>query len=1230
MRPATPFLRRAATATLATLPLLLAGCGAGVIGAIAGSQGGNDPTEVPPPELSINPVLPLVPVDNTTGTVVVANSAISTTASLQVLVEAAGQTVVQRNPTVSGQGGSTSITFRLDTDAIAAVAGDPTAADVPGRLRVLVNGLDVAPAAPIELVRQPFATLELAVGQNQLFVAPAGERVQLRVRGLRHTEAANLQLLVSTRDPSQIVEPGQPLPRIVRVCTGLLIDAAPAPGEVLLSALMPGNAFPDRVELFVQDSVSGQSTVVDDAYYRPDVALALPSQGATTGGNLVTLIGTALVPHDFGFVPGPAPLSFDDVELLFRKGGRVTTLPREDFRTADSGLDRLVFAMPASPDGRPGQVDIVLRATLDGVVAEVVASGIFLFANPDPFFGPRGVVLQQQPVAVAPIALDGAPSGDDAPDFAVLTEEGGVGFLQLFLAQENGMFQRFGARRQIGDHEAPEERGPRDLCTGDFDGDLVPDVFIANGGAASAVHHVVLGQAKPATPLGAVHRVGGDPGTARCRTGDFDGDGRVDLLLVPGSAAPIGLRPMVRLSRPLGLGAPFFASGIEVHVRSIHYEAIEVADLDGDGFLDIAVVSGTEMKLDVAYGRGDGTFEPAVALDFAVPGYTPDPASAAVGLHACRDGPRQSLGLVIAGLPAIPPGSGPSPPSIAVLRQPAARSYQAPVAGEVTTSPTDPLGFSLADDLDQSNTLELAVGVVGLPTVASVGLLRFGSNGFLPIQGGVETGAELPRNIRAMHFDRAFPATPSTGEAKAVFVVHQSLIDGELETRLSTRLLIADPVPQSLVLLPPDAGANWGAAVEGIVGGNFRPISVAGAGSVRDLALGRIDGVDLLENDGFGGFPRPVGSLSAPALLPRTMVLLPAPPNEIDGLAWFDSASRLGLWHHDPTALSPQVPDFTSGELRANSPTVRLRTALLSNRTRLQLADVDGDQVPDLVALLRFDVTAPGEGDALLALMRGKPASQPNEFPFHEPTVLVPVHGNATSFALGDFVAVGVGLPRRLELALAVPVGTTPGSIDGDHVRFYRYVPGITPAGDHFEPSAAAGGPQVLLAGSQPTEVAATDFDRDGLVDLLVAAAGDQTLRLFRSIAPIGSTQGHVAVGSFIESQSSSRRLVAGQPRHLRLGDVNGDGSIDALVAVETPASGGTPRSTTMSFYLSTEPGVFDDRSDVSPARVGDRDADLALDLGDWNRDGVLDLFLGWNTSGVNDRNVRVLFGGSR
>lgn len=1226
-RRSIPGWLRTALLALAA-PLLLAGCGAGLITGLASSRDSGTTAAARPPELTIGAVLPLVPVENTTRTVVVANSVITAGARLRVEIEAAGLRVPQRNPTVSGQGGSTSITFTLDTAPITAPIADLTAADVDARLRVLVDDREVAPAVAIVLVKQPRAALVLPSGATERFVSPLGQRVELAVTGLRHADATNLQMVVVTRDPTQIVEPGSVAPRVLRVCSGLTLTTSGVGAEVVVAANVPGNVFPDRFELFVRDLVSGQSTVVDNAYYQPAVALALPSQGATTGGTLVSLFGTALVPHDFTATPGPAPLAFGVVTVSLRKGGRETFLPREDFRIADSSGDRLVFAMPASPDGRPGQVDIVLSFQLDGAAVEVVASGKFLFANPDPFFGPRGAVLQQLPVAVAPIDLDAAPLDTEAPDFAVLTEEGGAGYLQLLLALENGMFQRFGARRRIGDYEVPAERGPRDLCTGDFDGDAVPDMFVANEGATRAVHHLVLGQEKPATPLGAVHRIDGEPGTFRCRTGDFDRDGRTDLLLVPGPNAPVGLQPQVRLSRPLGRGRPAFTEALMVPVRSMAYEAIEVADLDGDGNLDIAVVSCAAMQLDVAYGLGNGSFAPVVEVDFTVPNYSPDPASPAVGLHACRDGAVQSLGLVIAGLPATPPnppGSGPTPPLVAVIRQPQPRVFTSHVT-EVVISPTDPLGVSLADDLDQANTLELAVGVRGVPSVASLGLLRFGPNGFQPIVGGVETGAELPRNILAMHFGRAFPPTPLTGEAKAIFIVHQSLLDDQIETRLSTRLLYGPN--QSLTLLPPDAGDSRDFAVEGIVGGNFRAFSIASGGGVRDLALGRLDGIALLENDGFGGYPKPVGDLAVPGLLPRTMLLLPAPAGQTDGLTFFDATSRLGGWYHDPLHPSPLRPDFTSRELRLASPTPRLQTALLANRTRVRLADVDGDQVPDLVALLAFDVASPGEGDALLALLRGRPSPRPNEFPFYEPTVLTPVHGNATAFALGDFAAAGGGLQRQLEVALAVPVGTTPGAIDGDHVRFYRYVAGASPQDDHFAVSFVSEERRVLLAGSRPTELEADDFDGDGLVDLLVAAAGDEVLRILRNIAPVAVQQGEVAVGSFVESQSPPLPLPDDQqPEGLRLGDVNGDGSIDIL-AVTTAVSGGQ-RSTEVSFYLSTGPGVFGDRRKVSPARLGDRNARLALDLGDWNRDGVLDLFLGWN-SAPGDRNVRVLFGGSR
>jgi hypothetical protein len=1209
---------------LLCLGLCLPGCGAGLVTGIAANQGGGSSAAAARrPELALSPVLPLVPAPNTVRSVVVSNAAVPGAARLQIVLEAAGRTAVQGSPTVGGQGGAATLTFVLDTGPILAGVAEPTAGDVPGRLRVLVDGRDLAPPASVVLVRQLTAALEQAPPPAAQFVSPLGARVQVRLVGLRHADPANLQLLASTRDPEV------PTGRIVRICAGLELVPTGIPGQAVVTASVPGNEFPDRFELFVRDAVSGQSTVAGNAYYRPDVVLALPSQGSTTGGALVTLIGTALVPHDFGAGRVPAPLSFAAVSLWVRKGGRESPVPRVDLRVADSGRDRLVFTMPGAPDGRPGQVDIVLRTQLDGAVAEVVAGSLFLYANPDPVFGPRGAVLPQAPVAVVPIHLDSAPRSDDAPDFAVLGEEGGVGVLQLMLGLENGMFQRFGARRTVANAELPAERGPVDLTAGDFDGDGVPDLFVANAGSLSAVHKVVLGQTRPLPPLGEVFGVPGAPGSGRCAAADFDGDGRSDVLLVPGLTAPVGSRPQVLLARPLAQGQPAFAPPIDLPVREFAYEAFAIADLDGDGVLDVAVVSGTTLQLDVAYGLGDGSFAPAVPLDFAVPGYTPDTKSPAVGLHACRNGVLQALGLVLAGLTADPLGSGPTPPVIAVLRQTTARSFAPPASAETQVIPSDPLATSLAENLDQAGPIELAVGVRGVPTLASVGLFRLSAAaGFQVIQGGVETGAELPRNITALHFARAFPATPLTGEAKALYVVHDSIVEGETERRLSTRLLVADGTAQSLVLLPPDAGAAWDKDVEGIVGGNFRPISIAGAGAVRDLALARSNGVDLLENDGFGGVPRPVGSMDAPGLLGRTLRLWPAPAGQVDRLVFLDSASRIGVWRPDATRPSPQVPQQRSGELRLLAADPRLQAAVPAADSQLAVEDVDGDGHLDLVVLLRFDLPARGEGDAVLLVLRGKVDPQPNEFPWYEPSAVTAVHGNASAFALGDFAAAGVGFLARAELALAVPVGTIPGAIDGNHVRFYRLVPGVSPAEDVFAPSARSEGPQVLIAGSGPARLAARDFDGDGLVDLLVASGGDRTLHLYRNTAPVTGAHGEVDVAAFVESLSSPRQLPTGTPRELRLADVDGDGSIDAIAVVERTIAG--QRSTTVVYYLTSEPGVLAERRPVSASRLGDRNAALALDVGDWNRDGVLDLFLGWNTHGVGDRNVRVLFGGSR
>ncbi|MFO1078289.1 MAG: VCBS repeat-containing protein [Planctomycetota bacterium] len=364
-----------------------------------------------------------------------------------------------------------------------------------------------------------------------------------------------------------------------------------------------------------------------------------------------------------------------------------------------------------------------------------------------------------------------------------------------------------------------------------------------------------------------------------------------------------------------------------------------------------------------------------------------------------------------------------------------------------------------------------------------------------------------------------------------------------------------------------------------------------------------------------------------PGLLPRSMQVFPGPGGSVDRLVCLDGQGHPGVWTPVGTANN-QTAQHVGADLRQLAADPVLRTTPLDDGSRVQLADVDGDGVVDLVLLLRFQQASPGAADALLVLMRGKAVPAPNEMPFQEPTVATAVHGRATSFALGDFAPTVPGVPRRLELALAVPESSSSGSLDGDHVRFYRYVPGATPELDRFVPSAVAGMTQVLAAGPRPTRLAAADFDRDGLDDLLVAVAGDSSLRQFRNTALPSLQPAEVEVDAFLEISASRRALVPGMPTELRLGDVNGDGAIDAFAAVESQSGG--VRNTAVAFYLSTEPGVFGEAVGVSPTRLGNRNASMVLDLGDWNKDGVLDLFIGWNTSISQDRNVRALLGGSR
>jgi sugar lactone lactonase YvrE len=147
---------------------------------------------------------------------------------------------------------------------------------------------------------------------------------------------------------------------------------------------------------------------------------------------------------------------------------------------------------------------------------------------------------------------------------------------------------------------------PATVAIGDFNGDGIPDLAIANAQNGSVT--IKLGNGD-----GTFTAVSSNPalgsGCTALAVGDFNNDGIPDLAVVDTAGNVVIL---------LGRGDGTFNATLASLTGGIVPSSIAVADFNGDGNLDLIVIPKSGTTANVLLGRGDGTFV-ATSLSSTVP-----------------------------------------------------------------------------------------------------------------------------------------------------------------------------------------------------------------------------------------------------------------------------------------------------------------------------------------------------------------------------------------------------------------------------------------------------------------------------------------------------------------------------------------------------------------------------------------------------------------------------------
>jgi hypothetical protein len=336
------------------------------------------------------------------------------------------------------------------------------------------------------------------------------------------------------------------------------------------------------------------------------------------------------------------------------------------------------------------------------------------------FLAPLPFDAGSLPVSVAV----GDFNGDGIPDLAVANNTYPNGTVSVLLGKGDGTFLT-AVTYAAGTY-------PRSVAVGDFNGDGIPDLAVANEGTSPSFSDssvsILLGKGD-GTFLPAVNYAAG-AGRRSVAVGDFNGDGKLDLAVAGYGRTynyPYGWTPTDETVRVLlGNGDGTFQAPIKYDAGYLP-TSVAVADFNGDGKLDLAVANynypGT---VSVLLGNGSGGFGAPTSYPVGA-----NPHSVAVGDF-----------------------NGDGIPDLAVANQFSNNVSVLLGKGDGTFLPAQsfPAGFSpnsvAVGDFNGDGKLDLAVVVFGGVSV----LLGKGDGTFLPAQS-YATGSGFPSSVAVGDFN---------------------------------------------------------------------------------------------------------------------------------------------------------------------------------------------------------------------------------------------------------------------------------------------------------------------------------------------------------------------------------------------------------------------------------------------------------------------------------------------